>query len=435
MSEPGVRRLGARDLAVVVRLERDLFGASAWSAAMLAEELDGPGRWYVAADGLPGLVGYAGLYFDGDDAQVMTIAVARAHQGRGIGAALLAALVARARELGARAIMLEVRVDNAPALALYERFGFVRSGRRRGYYQPENVDAWVMRLELAARSDELRRAVLVEAGELARLQGAGEPVVLLDVRWALGRTDGALRYAAGHLPGAVYVDLETELAGPPSAAQGRHPLPPIGDLQAAARRWGVRAGVPVVAYDAVGGTSAARAWWLMRWAGVLDVRLLDGGLAAWVESGGAVQTGEVTPVGGDVTLTPGGLATLDADQAAALARAGLLLDARAAERFRGEVEPVDPRAGHIPGALSAPTTENLDPTGRFLGATRLRARFAALGVIGGPVGVYCGSGVTAAHEVAALASIGVTAALYPGSWSQWSADPARDVGQGPEVTG
>lgn len=435
MSEPGVRRLAARDLPVVVGIERELFGASAWSAAMLAEELDGPGRWYVAADVAPaGLVGYAGLCFDGDDAQVMTIAVTRAHQGRGIGAALLAALVARARDLGARAMMLEVRVDNAPALALYERFGFVRLGRRRGYYQPENVDAWVMRLELAARSDDLRHAVLAEVGELARARAAGEPVVLLDVRWALGRTDGARRYADGHLPGAVYVDLETELAGPPSAAQGRHPLPPIGDLQAAARRWGVRAGVPVVAYDAVGGTSAARAWWLLRWAGVPDVRVLDGGLAAWVEAGGAIQRGEVTPEAGDVTLTPGALPTLDADQAATLAAgAGVLLDARAAERYRGEVEPVDPRAGHIPGALSAPTTGNLDPTGRFLGATRLRDRFAALGATGGQVGVYCGSGVTAAHEVAALASIGVTAALYPGSWSQWSADPARDV-VGPDVT-
>lgn len=445
-----VRRLVARDLPVVVRIERELFTASAWSAAMLAEELDGPGRWYVAAD-LPAgaddatvgrLAGYAGLCFDGDDAQVMTVAVARAHQGRGIGGALLTTLVGRARELGARALLLEVRVDNAPALALYERFGFVRLGRRRGYYQPENVDAWTMRRELAAErvpatmTGDPRASVLVEVAELARLLATGEPVVLLDVRWALGRTDGRAAHAAGHLPGAVYVDLETELAGPPSAAQGRHPLPTVPELQAAARRWGVRAGVLVVAYDAIGGVSAARAWWLLRWAGVPDVRLLDGGLAGWVEAGGAVDTGAVVPVPGDVTLAAGALPTLDADQAAMLAAGGdgVLLDARAAERYRGEVEPVDPRAGHIPGAVCAPTTGNLDGAGRFLGAAALRERFAALraGVGGCQVGVYCGSGVTAAHEVAALASIGIEAALYPGSWSQWSADPARAVVVGPD---
>ncbi|HEY5518730.1 MAG TPA: sulfurtransferase [Cellulomonas sp.] len=303
-----------------------------------------------------------------------------------------------------------------------------------------------MRLELAGPElepaaagpggDDPRDAVLVGAGELDRLLAAGEPVVLLDVRWALGRADGRAEHAAGHVPGAVYVDLETELAGPPSAAQGRHPVPPVLQLQAAARRWGVRAGVPVVAYDAVGGMSAARAWWLLRWAGVEHVRLLDGGLAAWVEADGALETGELEPVTGDVTLRAGVLPTLDADHAATLAAgdAGVLLDARAAARYRGEVEPVDARAGHIPGAVCAPTTGNLDDAGRFLGATELRDRFAALRVVpgGDEVGVYCGSGVTAAHQVAALASIGVEAALYPGSWSQWSADPARDVVVGPD---
>lgn len=159
----GVRPLVAGDLPTLERCEVALFGASAWSRAMLAEELGGPGRWYVAAD-LPAwagaasvgaapadrLAGYAGLWFDGDDAHVMTIGVVRAHQGRGIGGVLLAALVGRARELGARSMLLEVRVDNAPALALYARFGFTRLRRRRGYYQPENVDAWTMRRELTA---------------------------------------------------------------------------------------------------------------------------------------------------------------------------------------------------------------------------------------------------------------------------------------------
>jgi thiosulfate/3-mercaptopyruvate sulfurtransferase len=186
-----------------------------------------------------------------------------------------------------------------------------------------------------------------------------------------------------------------------------------------------------VAYDDVGGTSAARAWWLLRWAGVADVWLLDGGLGAWRASGRAVESGDVTPESGDVMLRAGGMPTVDADGAAGIARSGTLLDARAAERHRGEVEPVDPVAGHIPGAVSAPTTENLQADGRFLPADVLRARFAALGVNpSGLVGAYCGSGVTASHEVAALAIAGIDAALYAGSWSQWCNDPARPVATG-----
>ncbi|SFJ81358.1 sulfurtransferase [Cellulomonas sp. KH9] len=283
---------------------------------------------------------------------------------------------------------------------------------------------------MTAATDDVRRRVLVDVDELARLLADDEPPVLLDVRWALGRDDGHERYLAAHVPGAVYVDLDTELAAPASPAAGRHPLPDVADLERAARRWGVREGAAVVVYDETGGAAAARAWWLLRWAGVRDVRLLDGGLPAWVAAGYGVEPGEVTPEPGDVVLLPGALPTVDADGAAALAADGVLLDARAAERYAGRVEPVDPRAGHVPGAVSAPTAANLDPDGRFLPADALRARFAGLGVTPGagvPVGVYCGSGVTAAHEVAALASIGVVSVLYPGSWSQWSNDPARPV--------
>ncbi|MBN0041983.1 sulfurtransferase [Cellulosimicrobium cellulans] len=278
-----------------------------------------------------------------------------------------------------------------------------------------------------------RSRVLVEAPALAEALAGDRPPVVLDVRWALGVTDGREQHRAGHVPGAVYVDLETELAAPPSPAAGRHPLPDPADLQAAARRWGVRADRPVVVYDAVGGTSAARAWWLLRWAGHDDVRILDGGLAAWEAAGYALDAGDVRPEPGDVVVTPGGMPVLDADDAADLAASCVLLDARAGERYRGEVEPVDPRAGHVPGAVSAPTTDNLAADGTFLDAAALRARFAGLGVPHGAddvppaVGVYCGSGVTAAHEVAALATLGVEAALYPGSWSQWSNDPARPV--------
>lgn len=273
------------------------------------------------------------------------------------------------------------------------------------------------------------QGVLVSAAELL---AAEERPVLLDVRWALGDDRGREKYLAGHLPGAVYVDLETELADPPDPALGRHPLPSLQRLQAAARRWGIAAGRPVVAYDDTGGTAAARAWWLLRWGGLPDVRLLDGGLRAWERAGGHLDTGDVAPTPGDVVLTGGGLPVLDADTAAELpGRGGILLDARAAERYRGEVEPVDPRAGHVPGATSAPTTGNLAGDGTFRPAAELADRFAALGVRPGEaVGVYCGSGVTAAHEVAALAVAGIEAALWPGSWSQWSADPARPVATG-----
>ncbi|WP_419469500.1 sulfurtransferase [Cellulosimicrobium cellulans] len=269
------------------------------------------------------------------------------------------------------------------------------------------------------------------APDLAEALAGDRPPVVLDVRWALGITDGREQHRAGHVPGAVYVDLETELAAPPSPAAGRHPLPDPADLQAAARRWGVRGDRPVVVYDAVGGTSAARAWWLLRWAGHHDVRILDGGLAAWQAAGHALDEGDVRPEPGDLVVTPGGMPVLDADGAADLAASGVLLDARAGERYRGEIEPVDPRAGHVPGAVSAPTTDNLAADGTFLDAGALRVRFAGLGALHGAhdappaVGVYCGSGVTAAHEVAALATLGVEAALYAGSWSQWSNDPAR----------
>jgi thiosulfate/3-mercaptopyruvate sulfurtransferase len=273
--------------------------------------------------------------------------------------------------------------------------------------------------------------VLVPAAELL---GAAQRPALLDVRWALGDDRGRERYLAAHLPGAVFVDLEDELADPPSPQAGRHPLPSVQRLQDHARRWGVRQGSPVVVYDDGPGTAAARAWWLLRWGGIADVRILDGGLAAWRRVGGPVESGDVVPAPGDVVLTGGGLPVLDADAAAALPRrGGVLLDARAGARYRGETEPVDPRAGHIPGAVSAPTTDNLAPDGTLLPVAVLTGRFAALGVRPGTaVGVYCGSGVTAAHEVAALAAAGIEAALYPGSWSQWSADPGRPAATGPD---
>ena len=268
--------------------------------------------------------------------------------------------------------------------------------------------------------------VLIGVDELTETMLSQRPPAVLDVRWRLGESDGEARYRAGHLPGAVYVDLDTELAAPPNPAAGRHPLPALHDLQAAARRWGVDVGAPVVVYDDNGGMSAARAWWLLRWGGVADVRILDGGLAAWEAAGLRTSKGDAAPRTGTVVLTGGAMPTAAIDEVAATAAP--LLDARAAERFRGEVEPVDPRPGHIPGAVSAPSDENLDADGRFRSADELRARFEALGVGADdePI-VYCGSGITAAHEIAALMHAGFSAALYPGSYSQWSSDQSREI--------
>ncbi|MEV0945359.1 sulfurtransferase [Rhodococcus sp. NPDC049939] len=275
--------------------------------------------------------------------------------------------------------------------------------------------------------------LLVTVDELAEMLGGDAPPILLDVRWALGDTEGRQHYLDAHIPGAVFVDLENELAAHGAPSLGRHPLPTVEDLQNAARRWGIRSTTQVVAYDATANLAAARAWWLLRWAGVSEVALLDGGLDAWTSAGYSTRSGNELPRSpGDVVLSADHLPTLTADDAANLATHGVLLDARAVERYVGDTEPIDPRAGHIPDALSAPTSENLGPDGRFLPAETLRRRFTTLGVESdATTGVYCGSGVTAAHQIAALALAGFDAALYPGSWSQWSSDPNRPVAIGP----
>ena len=280
---------------------------------------------------------------------------------------------------------------------------------------------------------------LITPAELAGALASDEPPVLLDVRWRLGGPPGIESYQAAHLPGAVYLDLDSQLAGQPGE-EGRHPLPDTADFEAAMRAAGVRSGRPVVGYDDADSTIAARLWWMLRYYGHDDVRVLDGGLRGWLAAGLPVSTGQEPPAGpGDFTARPGLLPVLDAAAAAELARSGVLLDARAPARYRGDTEPVDPVAGHIPGALSAPTAENLTRDGRFRPVRELRARFADLGITGphaavgaNQVGVYCGSGVTAAHEVLALALAGIPAALYVGSWSGWVTDPARPVATGPK---
>ncbi|MFJ8685123.1 sulfurtransferase [Micromonospora wenchangensis] len=278
---------------------------------------------------------------------------------------------------------------------------------------------------------------LIEPDRLAAELARPDAPTLLDVRWRLAGPPGRDDYVAGHLPGAVFVDLDTDLCGPPGAA-GRHPLPDPAALQAALRAAGVRTGHPVVVYDDGDGLAAARAWWTLRWAGHRRVRVLAGGWAAWCAAGlpRTVEVPTVTP--GDVTVRPGALPVLDADAAAALAAAddGVLIDVRAAPRYRGETEPIDPVAGHVPGAVNLPAPGYVTE-GRYPAADVLRDRFAEAGVrADAPVGAYCGSGVTAAQAVLALHLAGrPDAALYVGSWSGWVADGSRPVATGPTPGG
>ena len=260
-------------------------------------------------------------------------------------------------------------------------------------------------------------------------------VVLVDVQWSLTTTGGPSareRYAAAHLPGAHHVDLDAELAGAPGPG-GRHPLPTAHAVQEALRRCGADDGARIVVYDQGPWMAAARAWWVLRYFGVEDVRVLDGGLAAWTAASGTTTTEFPEPGAGTIDVHAGGLPVLDAESAAGLARDGVLLDVRAAERYRGEVEPIDPVAGHIPGARSLPVAELTSADGTLRPAAELRELFRAKGIgHGTPVGAYCGSGVTAAQGVLALHEAGVEAALYVGSWSDWVGDPQRPVATGPE---
>jgi thiosulfate/3-mercaptopyruvate sulfurtransferase len=248
---------------------------------------------------------------------------------------------------------------------------------------------------------------------------------VLDVRWQLGGPPGRDEYLAGHIPGAVFVDLDAELAGPRGSA-GRHPLPDAEAFERAMRAAGVSGTRAVVVYDSM---AAARAWWTLRYFGHPEVAVLDGGLAAW---DGPLETGETPAPAGDFVAQPGAMPLLDADAAADVARSGVLFDARAPERYRGEVEPIDPVAGHIPGAVNAPASENLAPDGRFKSPEELREQFARARVQpGAALGAYCGSGVSAATDVLALELAGFPgAALYVGSWSEWSHNPQRPVARG-----
>lgn len=279
---------------------------------------------------------------------------------------------------------------------------------------------------------------LIDAATLQTLIGR---VAILDCRFELGAPRaGHEAYLRGHVPTARYIDLERDLSSPVTASSGRHPLPRPERLAARLGELGVGADTQVIVYDEQSGAFAARAWWLLRWLGHERVALLDGGFRAWLAGGGASAAGEEPAP--DVSLPSPALvprahsrpvvSTGEIIEALAHGRR-LLVDARAAERFSGEVEPIDPVAGHVPGAVNHPFGSNLDADGRFLPAAELERRWRATlaGFAPAAAIAMCGSGVTACHNLLALEIAGLSgAALYPGSWSEWIRDPARPVARG-----
>lgn len=277
---------------------------------------------------------------------------------------------------------------------------------------------------------------LITAPELMALHGR-RPLVVVDCGFDLTDAGAGRRaYEAGHLTGALYAHLDADLAGSKTGRNGRHPLPERSRFAATAGAWGIAPGVQVVCYDAQGSPYAARAWWLLRWLGHGPVAVLDGGLAAWLAAGGAVDAqAPAVDAQAPYPATPSAsMPTIEAG--ALLARLGKLriVDARAGERFRGEVEPLDPVAGHIPGATLRFFKDNLQADGRFKPVPQLQQEFAALGINASadtPVVQQCGSGVSACHNLLAMAHAGLgDSLLYPGSWSEWCADPARPVAKG-----
>ena len=260
---------------------------------------------------------------------------------------------------------------------------------------------------------------LVSAAQLMAARAAGASPLIIDCSFDLAdAAAGERAFAQAHLPGAVYAHLDRDLAGAKTGRNGRHPLPARADWAATLARLGVTPARAVVVYDAQGGMYAARAWWMLRWLGHRAVSVLDGGLGAWTAAGGALENGAVEPVAAATAYPEGDslVATVDAD---------------ALLKSLGRVTLLDARAGHIPGARSRFFKDNLDVQGRFRPADQLRAAFTAFGSAPAQVVHQCGSGVTACHNLLAMEVAGLSgSALYPGSWSEWSSDPARPVALG-----
>ncbi|WP_432478617.1 GNAT family N-acetyltransferase [Nocardioides sp. GXQ0305] len=355
-----------------------------------------------------------------DADEVDQVYVDAARRGSGLAATLLGAAERRVLAQGHPRAWLAVVPGNERARAFYARQGWRDEGSF--HHRAPVGDGYV---QVPCHRYVKDVSPLIGPEELADRR---PEVVVLDVRWRLGGPPGRPEFEAGHVPGAAYVDLDTELADPPGA-RGRHPLPGTDTFLAAMRRAGVRRGRPVVVYDDWGGRAAARCWWLLRHHGHDAVRVLDGGWTAWQDVVGEVETGPGRPrAAGDLDGSAGAMPVVDAVSATTVP---VLVDARAPERFRGETEPVDPVAGRVPGAVNVPATDNLDGSGRFRSAAELREVYAGVGVTDDDeVAAYCGSGVVACHDLLALESIGLQGALYPGSWSEWVADDSRPVETG-----
>ncbi|WP_243075489.1 sulfurtransferase [Microbacterium sp. SS28] len=271
---------------------------------------------------------------------------------------------------------------------------------------------------------------LISPRELQGEWESGRPVRLLDVRWRLDVPEGRPDYVAGHLPGAVYVDLERELSRRGYPEDGRYPLPELAELEASVRRWGVRDGDFVVAYDDNDAVAAARAWWLLRRRGV-QIRVLDGGLRAWVAQGFPLERGDHAPAPGNATLTDVDPGAVTMDEAARAPVEGYLIDVRAPEHYRGLTAGLDPVAGHIPGALNIPVIAHIARDGTFRPPEEIRAVLDAFGVDPErPITLYCGAGISSAHSALAYAQAGIETQIYPGSWSQWARSPRRPVAVG-----
>lgn len=271
---------------------------------------------------------------------------------------------------------------------------------------------------------------LVSVAELATEAASDAPPRLLDVRWRLNEPEGRPAYLRSHLPGAVYVDLERELSRLGHPEEGRFPLPDVEHLELAARRWGLNQGDRVVVYDDNDGVTAARAWWLLRRHGV-DVRVLDGGFRAWLDSGEQLARGDQVSPPGDLTLGPPQLPAASIEEVATAPRSGYLVDVRAPQQYRGQSRGLEPDGGHIPGAVNIPTVTHISATGGLLPPDRIRDTLQSHGLEPGrPVTIYCNNGIASMHSALAFETAGYRARVYAGGWSQWSRTPGRPIAVG-----
>lgn len=271
---------------------------------------------------------------------------------------------------------------------------------------------------------------VIDVPALSAALAGDRPVRLLDVRWRLDIPQGRPAYLAAHIPGAVYVDLEHDLSRAGHPEEGRFPLPSLGDLQTAARHWGIDDGDLVVAYDDNDAVAASRAWWLLRRRGV-DIRVLDGGIRAWVRRGLPVESGDHGAAAGNVRLLDVDPGIASIDDAARAPTTGVLVDVRGPDHYRGRASGEDPAAGHIPGAVNLPTVAHIARDGTLRSPHEIRGIIQSSGVDADrDIVLYCGVGIASAHSALAFAEAGIETRVYTGAWSQWSRSRGRPVAVG-----